>query len=144
MEGGVEAGDLRHPRQAPAHDPDRLQVVGLMQGRERHQRFKRLDNGVVDQDRAGEGLAAMNDPVSDGHELAALLMLAQPRDEVHQRLLVPELRRPEPHDISSRMLPLGVLDDEVRRAAQPFVETLPDEPRLRAVQHVEDLELEAR
>ena len=60
-----------------------------MQGRERHQRLKRLDDGVVDEHRAGKGLAAMDDPVPDGGELASLLMLAQPRDKVHQRLLVP-------------------------------------------------------
>ena len=48
-----------------------------MQGSERHQRLELLDNGFVDQDRAGEGLAAMNDPVPDGRELAPFLMLAQ-------------------------------------------------------------------
>ena len=75
MEGRVETGNLRHPRQAAAHDPDRLQVMGLMQRRERHQRLKRLEDGFVDQHRAGKGRAAMDDPVPDGHELAPFLML---------------------------------------------------------------------
>ena len=79
VEGRVEAGDLRHPRQAPAHDPDRLEVMGLMQRRERHQRFERLEDGFVDQHRAGKGRAAMDDPVPDGHELAPLLMLRAAR-----------------------------------------------------------------
>ena len=134
VEGGVEAGDLRHPRKAAAHDPDRLQVVGLMQRRERHQRFKRLDDGFVDQHRTGEGLAAMDDPMPDGHELAFLLMLAQPRDQVHQRLLVPEPVAGAPRHLVEDC-PARVLDEEVRRSPQPFVEALPDEPRLRAVQH---------
>ena len=40
VKGGVEAGDLRQPGQASADDPDRLEVVGLMQGRERYQRLE--------------------------------------------------------------------------------------------------------
>ena len=91
MEGSIETGDLRHPRKAASHDPDRLQVMGLMQRRERHQRLKRLEDGFVDQHRAGIGRAAVDDPVSDGDELAPFLMLAQPRDEMHQRILVPDL-----------------------------------------------------
>ena len=142
MEGGVEAGDLRHSRQTPADDPDRLQVMGLMQGSERHQRLELLDNGFVDQNRAGEGLAAMNDPVPDGRELAPFLMLAQPRDEVHQRLLVPEPIAGAPRPLVEE-ISIGVLDDEVRRSAQPLEQPLEDDARLRAVGHVEDLELEA-
>ena len=45
MEGSVETGNLRHPGKAASHDPDRLQVVRLMQRRERHQRLKRLEDG---------------------------------------------------------------------------------------------------
>src|SRR3954452_20071145 len=82
VEGGVEAGDLRHPRQAPANDPDRFQVMGLMQGSERHQSLKRLDDSVVDQNRTGKGLATMNDSMPNGGEFASLLMLPQPGDQV--------------------------------------------------------------
>ncbi|MDF2970806.1 MAG: hypothetical protein K0R61_1256 [Microvirga sp.] len=75
VEARVEAGNLRNPRQAAAHNPDRLQVVRLMQGRERHQLFERLDNVVVDKHRSREGLSAMNHPVPDGGKRASLLML---------------------------------------------------------------------
>ena len=128
VEGGVEAGNLRQARQAPADDPDRFEVVGLMQRRERHQRLERLEDGVVDQHRAGEGLAAMHDPVSDRGELASLLMLPQPGDEVQQRLLVPEPVAGAPRRLVEDR-PGRVLDDEMRRSPEPLEEALEDDAR---------------
>ena len=88
MKGRVEARDLRQVRKAPADDPDRFEVVRLVQWREWHQRFKLLEDGVVDENGPQKGFSAMHHPVPDGRELASLLMLPQPRDKMHERLLV--------------------------------------------------------
>ena len=40
MKGGVEAGHLRQFRIEPHRHPDRGEIVGLVQWRQRHQRFE--------------------------------------------------------------------------------------------------------
>src|SRR5690349_17092188 len=113
MEGGVEAGNLRQSRKAPADDPDRLQIVRLMQRRERHELLERLDSGLVDKHRVRESLAAMDDPMPDRHQLAVFLMLTQPCDEVHQGFFMPEMVAGTPgHLVEDRTA--GILGDETR------------------------------
>jgi hypothetical protein len=52
MEGGVEARHLGNVREVLAHDPNRGQVVGLVERRERHKPLKLAENDVVDEDGA--------------------------------------------------------------------------------------------
>ena len=73
VKGRVETGNLRDLRHAPPHDPDRLEVMRLMQRRERHQGFEGLNDGIVDEHGAGKERAAMDNSVPDRHELALLL-----------------------------------------------------------------------
>ena len=61
---------------------------------------------------------------------------------MHQRLLVPELIAGAPRPLVEG-ISIGVLDDKVCRSAQPLEHPLEGDARLRAVGHVEDLELEA-
>ena len=51
VEGGVEAGDLRHARKGRPRRLDAAEIMRLVQRRERNERGKRLQNIVVDDDR---------------------------------------------------------------------------------------------
>ena len=114
-----------------------------MQGRERHQRLERLQDGVVDDDRAEMAHAAVNHPMADRHKLAARLVVAQPGDEMHQRLLVTDpLVRSPGHLVE--VLAGAVPDDEVRLPAEAFKEPLADDAEVGGFGFLEDLELEAR
>ena len=90
MKGRVETGDLGDRGKASPDDPHGLEVVGLMQGRERYERLECLDRRVVDENRAGKGLAAVHDAMPDAYEFAPFAVPAEPRDEVHERFLMPD------------------------------------------------------
>jgi len=89
VEGGVEAGGLRHLGQGSAHGVDASEVVRLVQRRERDELAQRLNGGVVEADRRGKALAAMHDAMADADDLPAGLVRLQPVDEeAHRRLVL--------------------------------------------------------
>ena len=69
VEGGVEAGDLRHVRVDRHREADRREVVRLVQGRQGLVAGEAVEDRLVDQDRVGEVRAAVHDAMADGAEL---------------------------------------------------------------------------
>ena len=65
VECRVETRDLDDLRCMLSDRTDGLQVMRLVQGCQRDQRCKPLDDGGIDEDRAGVICTAMNDPVPD-------------------------------------------------------------------------------
>jgi len=76
MEGGVEAGDLRHRRCSRCDRLDRGEVVRLMQRRKWHQPGECLDHSGVDQHWPSELGAAVNHAVPEGDDRPASQKLA--------------------------------------------------------------------
>src|SRR5205085_1904780 len=64
MEGGVEAGDLRDVRRPFRDRGDGGEIVGLVEGCQRAQRFQFAGDPGVDPDRLGKARAAMDDAVA--------------------------------------------------------------------------------
>ncbi len=65
MKGGVKTGNLRNIRGNSSNCADRGDVVRLMQRRERHERFKRGEDRVVDQNRGRVMQPAVHHAVAD-------------------------------------------------------------------------------
>ena len=117
MEGGVEAGHLRQVRTQLRNDVDGLEVVRLVQRRERVQLLERRDHLRGDQHGLRELHAAVHDPVADRHELVVATALAQELDQVIDRAGVAELDALAPV-LRADLGALGVLGDEPRRSVE--------------------------
>ena len=63
VEGGVETCDLKKPRRADADRPDRREIVGLMQRRQRRVAFEMREHRVVDHHRLVVLRPAADDPM---------------------------------------------------------------------------------
>jgi len=68
VEGGVEHGHLWHVGIVLAGHLDAPGACRVVQGRERDERLQLGEHGVVHEDGAGEPVAAVHDPVSDGEQ----------------------------------------------------------------------------
>jgi hypothetical protein len=81
MEGGVEAGHLRQVWRRSGDVVDRRETVRLVKRRKRHQLGQPGPHGIIDPDRRGEGRAAMDDAMAEGHHRpAAQQRGTQPED----------------------------------------------------------------
>ena len=65
VEGGVEAGDLRHARVERHGEADGREIVGLVQRRQRLERREPIEDRGIDQHRPGMAGPAMHHPVAD-------------------------------------------------------------------------------
>src|SRR5262249_13659756 len=78
MEGRVEAGDLRQVGMALAQYPDRREIAGLVQWRQRNKTLQRLESTVIDQDRLRIDRAPMKDAMADSDDLIIFDLVRQP------------------------------------------------------------------
>ena len=76
MEGGVEAGHLRHLRQRASHELERTQRLRLMQRREIRERLDSPNDVVVDHHRLDELRSAVDDAKPDRVDAADVAELA--------------------------------------------------------------------
>ena len=64
MKSRVEGADLDRGRQQARRQFDDVQIVGLMQWRERRETAKLVEGRTIEDDGSGEGLPAMHDPMA--------------------------------------------------------------------------------
>ena len=141
VKGGIEARDLRQRGRAFRDGPDRRQVVGLVQRRQRNERFELGERRGVDENRAREARAAMDDTMPDGHDaMLAEHAASAPAEEVVDRALVSELRPGRPFLLRDHVA--GRAGDEARPGRQPLELAPQEEPRRILIE--EDGELQAR
>ena len=93
MECRVEDRDLRHARHQPQASPDAVEVGRVVERRELAHLLDLLEDGVGDERRLDELLAAVDDAVADRDDLAhvlhdAPLGVGQEREDVVHRLVV--------------------------------------------------------
>ena len=97
MEGGVEAGDLRHPRRPRRERPDRGDVVRLMQRCEGDQSRERVNQFAVDAPGLYEPRSAMDHPMAGAGKRSRVAFGLQPVEELSDRGFVvrdrPRLRQ---------------------------------------------------
>ena len=92
MEGGIEAGDLRQRRRALYQDPDRRQVMRLVQRRQGNQALELRHHIPIYAHRCRVVDAAVHHTVSDGGQLVlGGVGLLQPVPDMGDRAVVPEL-----------------------------------------------------
>ena len=87
MEGGVEAGHLRQSRLQPLERADGVEVVRLVQGRERNQLGEFCQIRFIEQDRLAVMLAAMDHAVTDRSQLQSAVA-GEPAQQELERLMV--------------------------------------------------------
>src|SRR5215204_1142681 len=87
---GVEARDLWELGKSLSENSDRRQVVGLMQGRQRHELLEFFQDMLVDQHGRRERNTAVDDPVANGLQAIVTPVLADPGGQVSKGLLMPE------------------------------------------------------
>ena len=68
MKRGIEAGDLRKSGPTVEQQPDRREVVRLMQWRERYERFQLLEKLAVDARGRGVCVTAVHHAMSDAEQ----------------------------------------------------------------------------
>jgi hypothetical protein len=121
VERGVEAGDLRHLRQAPGDQPDRREVMRLVQWRERHELLQLLHHPGVEPDGLRVRHAAVHHAMAHGGEAVCAAMRLQELDEVRHAAVVAEARALAPvllPEARARRVPGG----EARRRIQALEE----------------------
>ena len=142
VEGGVEAGDLRHVRVDPSDDADRRRGCAAGAAAPAARAREPGEDGGVDEDRPVEVGAAVDDAVADGAELDAAEGRKPAAESPRWRRAGRGTRR-RPTSRSTRVAPSasvarsrGLDADAVDLAADLAVEARRDD--------VEELELEAR
>ena len=88
VKGRIEARDLRQVRPVSADEADRLQIVRLVERRERNVLIEPREYGIVDQRGTAEIHAAMHDPMTNGGKPAAVQMLARPFQDIEHALFM--------------------------------------------------------
>ena len=141
MECGVETGDLGQLGAKLRDDLDRLEVVGLVQRRQRAQLPERSDHFGLDPHGLRERLTAMHDPVAHGDELVVPAAALQEIDQVGDRPAVPELGAFVP-GLRTDVRALRILGHESRLRVEAFDLALQHQRELVAA-GVESAELEA-
>jgi hypothetical protein len=120
VRGGVEAGDLRHVRQALEQRANRRQVVRLVQRCKRHELVQLRDDGSVQSHGRRKVGPAVHHAMADrGHTIARAVLRLQPVEDVRERAVVSQLRACS-HFFSLAVLPRCVLGHEGRRGVNPF------------------------
>ena len=123
MEGGVEAGDRRHPGQQPADRGDRLQRLWLVKRCEVDQRAQVADDPGIDLDRTREPGAPVDDAVAHGVQPACL------PDRRFQRLRIDPAAGAV--ELVLRQRPIGVVEESQLEAAGTRVDDQDRQARLR-------------
>ena len=124
MERGVEDRYLRHVGPCLAHRLDPEQRRRVVQRGQRTELLDRGDHVVVDDDRVGELLATMHDPVADAAGLLRRPAAGWPRrgSPCDRRVVVALVEVPflarsaAASDVQSRLLGADALDDAGHRA----------------------------
>lgn len=93
MEGGIEAGDLRHFRQQGLQGTDAGDVVRLVQGRQRNETVQVFQYLTVNNCRLRVKIAAMDDTMANGDDFPACMTGSEPFEQRIECLRVTDLRR---------------------------------------------------
>ncbi len=128
MEGGVEAGHLRQLRLVLHQHADRLEVVRLVQGRQRNELLQVSDNLGSQSDRRGVDGAAMHHPMANGHQPVLAKLLPQEAGQMSEPAIVAKrlsLRPPPFADDGAR----GIFGLESGGAVKPL--DLPAEKQIK-------------
>ncbi|MBB5763377.1 hypothetical protein HNR01_003009 [Methylorubrum rhodesianum] len=128
VEGGVEAGDLRQVGELLPDDADRLQVVRLVQRRQRHQPFQGVEHRLVHPHGRRVGETPMHDAVAHGGEPVSAAMAPQPLGHGEKRLLVPVAPTRHGRAILGDDQAVAVTDHQVRASAQALEQPAEDPP----------------
>ncbi len=88
VEGGIEAGDLRQARAQPRQRTDARQVVRLVQGAQRDQRFHVRQHGRIDPHRMDVAGTAVHHAMTGRAKCQAGVARLQPAQYLPQRLLM--------------------------------------------------------
>ena len=142
MKRRIEARDLRQIGTKLTEYLDRLEVVRLMQRRERRQLRERGHHFGRDEHGLGEVHAAMHDAMPDRHEVMIGALAAQEFDQVMDRAVVPQFGAARP-GVRADLGMVGVVRREMRLGVDAF--DLPvQKERERVARGIEDAELDAR
>src|SRR5262249_28881501 len=100
-------------------DPDRREVVWLVQRRERYVFLQRRKHFRIDPNRSAVLEPTVHNTVADADQALVTEFLAHERDQVIERTVVTELRALAPRFLAKN-LPVAILGDEARRGVKPF------------------------
>ena len=142
VERSVEAGDLRQLGSALQQQPDRSQVVRLVQGRKRHELLQRCKHVGIQPDRPRVFEPSMHDTMADADQAIAGKPLAQKCHQMLERAGVTKLGSLTPRFLGGR-LASAIQRNEVRRGVKAFDLAALIELQL-VPSHQEERELDAR